>query len=90
MNAAFSRRKLIQAAGVAALPFPATAAAMTSGPGHEGSDTPKICLEIGAGGLATGAPTQAGARRVKQLGVDHVISPGTRGPSRGRRPRSGS
>ena len=48
MNAAFSRRKLIQAAGVVALPFPATAAAMMSGPRHEGTDTPKICLEVGA------------------------------------------
>jgi mannonate dehydratase len=74
MNAAFSRRKLIQAAGAVALPLPATAAAITSGPRHEGTDTPKICLEIGGGGLAAGAPNQAGERRVKQLGVDHVIA----------------
>ncbi len=89
MNAAFSRRKLIQAAGAVALPFPATAAAKSSGSRHEVTDTPKICLELGAGGLAGAAPNHAGARRVKQLGVDHVIAryPGA---SRGRRPRSGS
>ena len=77
MNAKFSRRKLIQAAGAAALPFPATAA-MTSGPRLDGSDTPKICLELGPSGLAAGALNEAGARLVKQLGVDHVIagSPG--------------
>ena len=73
MNADFSRRKLIHAAGVAALPFPA-AAAMVSRPRREGADTPKICLEIGRGGLAAGATTEAGARRLKQLGVDHVIA----------------
>jgi len=73
MHAEFSRRKLMQAAGVAALPFPATAAAMSSGPRHEGVDTPKICLEVGASGLAAGALEKAGARRLKQLGVDHVI-----------------
>ena len=73
MNAKFSRRNLIHAAGVAALPFPATAAMMSA---HrlEGSDLPKICLEIGPGSLAGGALNEAGARRVKQLGVDHVIT----------------
>jgi mannonate dehydratase len=73
MNAEFSRRTLIQAAGVAALPFPTTAA-MGSGPRPAGADTPKICLEVGGGGLAAGTPDEAGARRVKQLGVDHVIA----------------
>ena len=74
MNTEFSRRKLIQAAGVAALPFPATAAAMRSGPWQAGAETPKICLEVGGGGLAAGTLDEAGARRVKQLGVDHVIA----------------
>ena len=73
MKAEFSRRKLIQAAGVAALPFP-RAPARASGPRHEGADTPKICLELGASGLAAGTLDEAGARRVKQLGVDHVIA----------------
>src|SRR5690242_15068494 len=74
MNARFSRRKLIQAAGAAALPLPAAAASTQSGPRHEGADTPKICLEVGVGRLAAGSPDEAGARRVKQLGVDHVIA----------------
>jgi mannonate dehydratase len=74
MNATFSRRKLMQAAGAVALPIPAPATAMMSGPRHEATDTPKICLEIGAGGLAAGAPGQGGERRLKQLGVDHVIA----------------
>src|SRR5215469_3397442 len=74
MKAEFSRRKLIQAAGAAALPFPAAAAELRSGLRHEGVDTPKICLEVGVSRLAAGAPDEAGARRVKQLGVDHVIA----------------
>jgi mannonate dehydratase len=74
MNATFSRRKLMQAAGAVALPIPAPATAMMPGPRHEGADTPKICLEIGAGGLAAGTPGQGGERRLKQLGVDHVIA----------------
>jgi mannonate dehydratase len=74
MNAEFSRRTLIQAAGVAALPFPATAAAPRSEPRQAGADTPKICLEVGGGGLAAGTLDEAGARRVRQLGIDHVIA----------------
>ncbi len=74
MNAEFSRRMLIRAAGVAALPFPDAAATRVAGPPHEAASTPKICLEVGQSGLATGPPDAAGARRVKQLGVDHVIA----------------
>jgi mannonate dehydratase len=76
MKAEFSRRKLIQAAGVAALPIPVTtaAAAASPGPHFEGADTPKICLEIGRSTLAAGGADDAGARRLKQLGVNHVIA----------------
>jgi mannonate dehydratase len=74
MKTEFSRRKLIQAAGAATLPLPALAAAMTPASRHEGADTPKICLELGAGGLAAGTLDEAGARRLRQLGVDHVIA----------------
>ncbi len=74
MNARFSRRKLIQAAGAAALPLPAAASTVRSGPRHEGADTPKICLEVGVSSLAAGPADEGGARRVKQLGVDHVIA----------------
>src|SRR4051812_37917066 len=73
MNGDLSRRQLIHAAGVAALPFPASAV-VASRSRHEGAETPKIALEIGRGVLAAGATTEAGARRLKQLGVDHVIA----------------
>jgi mannonate dehydratase len=46
----------------------------------EGADTPKICLEMGRGGLAAGDFDDAGMRRVKQLGVTHVLSGGPRIP----------
>jgi mannonate dehydratase len=74
MSAGLSRRSLIQAAGAVALPLPATAAAIVSATRHESADTPKICLELGEEALAVGAANHAGARRVKQLGVDHVIA----------------
>lgn len=68
-----SRRKLLQAAGAAGL-APAVANASMPGPRFEGPDTPKICLEMGAGGLAAGGFDEAGGRKVKQLGVDYVLS----------------
>jgi mannonate dehydratase len=75
-----SRRKLIQATGVAALApgmTPAMAAAADApGPLVETKDTPKICLEMGTGLLAAGQIDEAGIRRIKQLGVDHVLSGG--------------
>jgi mannonate dehydratase len=58
-----------------ALPVPATTAVMKSQAPQEGGDTPKLCLEIGRGGLAAGTLDEAGARRLKQLGVDHAIAP---------------
>jgi mannonate dehydratase len=68
----------MHAAGAAALPLSvsasATSAPIGSGPRQNGTDTPKICLELGRSGLAAGGATEAGARRVKQLGVDHVIA----------------
>ena len=87
MSTRISRRKLIQstgAAGVAAMsPRTMTAATMPA-PRFEGKDTPKICLEASLPG--NGPPPEnvdeavaAAARRIKQLGVDHVIG-GMRGP----------
>src|SRR5262245_19125751 len=75
MNVEFSRRQLIQAASAAALPFSASPAAVRSAPPQQGTELPKICLEIGRSSLATGTLDEAGARRLKQLGVDHVIAP---------------
>lgn len=63
-------------AAVAAVP----AAAAASAPQLEGKDTPKICLEAGAGGLSAGAIDEAGCRKIKQLGVDHVLTGGPRIP----------
>jgi mannonate dehydratase len=76
MSGNFSRRTLIQSAGFAAL---AQAAAVPA-PKPEGKDTPKLCLEVGAGGLSAGTIDDAGCRRVKQLGVDHVLTGGPRIP----------
>lgn len=75
MNSKFRRREMIKAMGSLAL-FPLTASASGGtdlGKYSERSDTPKICLEMGSGLLATGTLNEAGMRRVKQLGVDHVL-----------------
>jgi mannonate dehydratase len=45
-------------------------------PHAEGRDTPKIALELSPGALSAGKLDQAGMRRVKQLGVDHVLMGG--------------
>ena len=77
MTRGISRRVLFKALGTAAL-APAAAAAQTS-PARpfrmpaEGRDTPKICL-----GYVP--PDEASMRRVKQLGVDYVLTGGPRIP----------
>src|SRR5271170_6896112 len=76
MSANLSRRTLLQSAGFAAL----AQAAATPAPKPEGKDTPKICLEAGAGGLSAGTIDAAGCRKIKQLGVDHVLTGGPRIP----------
>lgn len=64
----------MQVAGAAAIPIPASAALLSSETRAQSSGIPKICLEIGRGGLAAGTLDDAGAKRIKQLGVDHVIT----------------
>src|SRR2546421_4318262 len=87
-----SRRTILRTAGVAALAMPATygasalslsgtsGATARGGLRFEGKDTPKICLEAALGGSldnTAGANDQAAAaRRIRQLGVNHVISGG--------------
>ena len=73
-----SRRRLIQSAGLAAVaaPSPAPAAEMPENK-FEGPTTPKLCLAIGDGGEG---PQEAQARRIKQLGVNWVLSGGPRIP----------
>jgi mannonate dehydratase len=66
----------MQSASLAALAVPEAQAAAMPAPRPEGKDTPKLCLEVGVGGLAAGTIDDAGCRRVKQLGVDHVLSGG--------------
>ncbi|HUJ23288.1 MAG TPA: mannonate dehydratase [Bryobacteraceae bacterium] len=72
MNSQLTRRGMMQAVGAGALPV--SLAAQIPGPRGEGRDTPKICLEVGGSRLATGDIEPAGMRRVKQLGVDHVLT----------------
>src|SRR3954467_7496570 len=84
-----SRRTLLKTAGAAALGMKAAhgasprAAAQQARPHFEGKDTPKICLEAGLAAPAGVTPEEAAAaaaRRIRQLGVDHVISGGPRIP----------
>jgi mannonate dehydratase len=76
----YSRRKAIQAAAAAALSplaVPELSAAQVPPPPKEGPNTPKIALGMFDSGLR--GPSQergAAARRIKQLGVDHVLSGG--------------
>ena len=82
MTADFSRRRMMQVIGSAAFLSSVTSATGGTGSGmqSEDHDTPKICLEIGDGRLAAGGLSEAGMRRVKQLGVDHVLAGGPRIP----------
>jgi mannonate dehydratase len=84
-----SRRRMLTTTGIAALGLPAVRtadalatpafAAKAERSRFEGKDTPKICLEAGAaigGPGVTDEAIAAAARRIKQLGVDYVISGG--------------
>jgi mannonate dehydratase len=83
----FSRRTAMEILGTVALTpvagGPLAAAQVPAAP-REGKDTPKIALSMGdggggrggdGGGAAASAPPDrlAGPRRIKQLGVDHVL-----------------
>lgn len=93
MNRKPSRRTILKTAGaVLALPAAYRASALSGSAAttrgrarFEGQDTPKICLEANLGaspGSAAAANDEAAAasRRIRQLGVDHVISGGGRIP----------
>lgn len=80
-----SRRQVLQAAAGTALAQPIVAAATTPSLHSEGPDTPKLCLELssisrGTGTLSVGAVDEASMRRVRQLGVEHVLMGGPRIP----------
>ena len=77
-----SRRNILKTAGLAALAVPVTRVSRLE-PSHQSAeprrDLPKICLDAGTGGLLLGASADAAAaaaRRIRQLGVEHVISNG--------------
>jgi mannonate dehydratase len=85
MSRSYSRRTLLKTAGAAALAAPlarggVTSAAVTAQPRVEGTDTPKICLEAGLAMSGSPPEATAAARRIRQLGVTHVISGGGRIP----------
>lgn len=88
MSRKLSRRMMLKGTSVAALALHRSAvAAGIPGSLFEGNNTPKICLEAGIGGpppapggVASDEVVAAASRRIKQLGVDHVISGGGRIP----------
>ena len=78
MRSGLSRRTILKSVGAsglaAALPLrPAEAESSFSGMPGEGKDTPKICL-------GSGAVDEPGMRRLKQIGVDHVLTGGPKIP----------
>jgi mannonate dehydratase len=75
-----SRRQAMKAFGAAAVAARMAPAIGRSGRpsmGRESARTPKICLEIGGANLAADGLSDAAMRRVKQLGVDHVLRGGS-------------
>jgi mannonate dehydratase len=75
-----SRRRVLEAGGALMLAPSGSAAVNIPGPRQESANTPKICLETGAGGLSAGGFDEAGMRRIKQLGVDYVLTGGPKIP----------
>lgn len=76
----FSRRNAIKAASAAALASMTPehlAGAQVPPPPKEGKNTPKIAVGMGDGGMrGPNGDRAAAARRIKQLGVDNVLSGG--------------
>jgi len=70
-----TRRTAFQALGAGALVSSGVDAAQVPAAPKEGAGTPKIALGMGDGGALSGDRAVA-AKRVKQLGVDHVLSGG--------------
>ncbi len=70
MHRNLSRRKLMQAAGLAGFSTPPSRAA-TPASLAEGPSTPKLCLGVGPSDI-----NETGMRRLKQIGIDHVLMGG--------------
>lgn len=82
MNSRVSRRSLLKTVGSAALLSTSEGVAVSPHPADQGLAEPKaeivapnLCLEIN-GKLAAADLDETGMRRVKQLGVNHVIMGG--------------
>src|SRR5690348_13345897 len=71
MSSGLSRRNVIKGMGATALAPALVRAASAPGMPGEGPSTPKICSPIGGREI-----TDAAIRRVKQIGVDHVLMGG--------------
>jgi mannonate dehydratase len=78
---------MLKTVGAAAVALPAASVPRTRQmrpPRAEGRETPKIALEMGLGIAPPGAPSEeaaaAAARRIRQLGVTHVLGGGPRIP----------
>jgi mannonate dehydratase len=80
MSAGVSRRRMIQAVGAAAVAGTAAAAQPIPGLRAEGEHTPKICQQIGSLRYSPGGFDESGMRRIKQLGVDYVLTDVLRPP----------
>ena len=79
MTSRVSRRTLLQAVGTAAIAASAPSASAQTRPTFagmpaEGKGTPKICLGVAA------TLDEDGMRRIKQIGVDHVLGGGPKIP----------
>ena len=72
------RRQLLKTVGLAALGMPTvrTPRALQPSAPRVGDDTPRICLEAGLAAAGSTEDAGAAARRIRQLGVDHVIAGG--------------
>ncbi len=75
MQSRLSRRDALKTVGAAAAVGMAPSRAMPPVLHNEGPSTPKICLEL-SGKVGAANLDEAGMRRVKQLGVDHVAMGG--------------
>lgn len=75
MNRQVSRRNLLKTVGAAALLNSATSGAAIPPMPAENRITPNICLGMD-GRLSAGNSDETGMRRVKQLGVNHVVMGG--------------
>src|SRR3569833_2537328 len=88
-----TRRSVLGAVGVAGLQTAARGQHPMPGPRAEGADTPKIALGLdtalgaftGRQGAAPARSDESGARLIRQLGVEHVLSGLGGGPGGGGR-----